>query len=212
MPAGRHCLRPPVAAIFEAAHLLDRAVGMHEAGRRDEAAALLAAADMREVRQWTESLWGPASGHPGQARHLAIRRVPDAPPRLGASERVAARMPTASEKRALIAHWGHGCAFCGIPLIRAEVRARFVAAYPGAVPWGRSNESQHAAFQCLWLQYDHVLPHARGGGNGMDNLVVTCAGCNYGRGDRTLDEQALTDPRARPAARTSWDGLERFRP
>ena len=46
--------------------------------------------------------------------------------------------------------------------------------YRDALPWGRTNTGQHAAFQCLWLQFDHVLPHSRGGPTDLDNLIITC--------------------------------------
>lgn len=62
----------------------------------------------------------------------------------------------------------------------------------------------------LWLQYDHLLPHARSGTNDLENVVITCAPCNYGRGGYTLEEVGLADPRLREPVRSTWDGLERF--
>jgi 5-methylcytosine-specific restriction endonuclease McrA len=62
----------------------------------------------------------------------------------------------------------------------------------------------------MWMQFDHILPHSRGGDNTMDNVVVTCAPCNFGRAERTLEEVGLMDPRQRPPEGTSWDGLERM--
>lgn len=83
-------------------------------------------------------------------------------------------------------------------------------AYPESLPWGGTNPEQHAAFQCMWLQFDHILPHARGGDNSVNNVVVTCAPCNYGRSSKVLCEVGLIDPRGLPVHTTSWDGLERF--
>ena len=34
--------------------------------------------------------------------------------------------------------------------------------------------------------------------------------CNYGKGDWMLEELGLIDPRLRPSAQSSWDGLERI--
>lgn len=82
--------------------------------------------------------------------------------------------------------------------------------YPQLRIWGRNNKDQHAAFQAMWAQYDHVLPYTRGGSNELDNLVVTCAPCNFGRMQYTLEEVGLLDPRSRAPVRSSWDGLERF--
>lgn len=208
--APRRCLREPIAAILHAAHLLDRATGAHLAGDHDASRVLLRQANMPEIRQWTESMWGSAVLNPDQPKYLRIREVPDAPPYLDKASRIVLRMPTSAEKRSIIGLWGHNCAFCGIPVVRDTIRRRFCEVYPDAVQWGSTNPTQHAAFQCLWLQYDHLLPHARGGGNGIENVVVTCAPCNYGRMNRTLDEVGLTDPRRRRVIRTSWDGLERM--
>jgi len=56
-----------------------------------------------------------------------------------------------------------------------------------------------------------LLPHARGGGNSLENLLITCAPYNYGRGHHLIEEVGLADPRNRPPVRSDWDGLERFR-
>lgn len=62
----------------------------------------------------------------------------------------------------------------------------------------------------MWLQYDHVLPHARGGNNDLSNVVITCAPCNFGRMDKLMEEIGVIDPRTRKAVDTDWDGLERL--
>jgi 5-methylcytosine-specific restriction endonuclease McrA len=67
------------------------------------------------------------------------------------------------------------------------MREKFCDTYPEAVPWGRTNVSQHAAFQAMSAQYDHVLPHTRGGNNDIDNIILICAPCNYGRMSYTLE-------------------------
>ena len=84
-----------------------------------------------------------------------------------------------------------------------------------AVSWGSTNGSQHAAFQCMWLQFDHILPNGRGGDSSIDNIVITCAACNFGRMDATLEEAQLIHPLTLnpPMAwdrYSEWDGLERF--
>jgi 5-methylcytosine-specific restriction endonuclease McrA len=112
---------------------------------------------------------------------------------------------------ALIQRDGHHCRFCGTPVIRKEVRRRVTSAYPDLRIWGVGNINQHAAFQTMWAQFDHILPYTRGGTNEIDNLVVTCAPCNFGRMQYTLEEVGLVDPRTRDPVRSTWDGLERFR-
>lgn len=206
----RRCMRHPIDEIFNAAHLLDRAVGAHLAGDHLAAETMIRTANMPAVRAWTESLWGSKAANPDQWRYLRYREIPDARPYLAKRERMAERMPSASEKRCIIERYGRNCAFCGIPVISKEVRIAIRQKYPEALPWGDTNQAQHAAFQCMWLQFDHVVPHSRGGDSSIDNVIITCAPCNYARWQWTLEEVGLIDPRTLPAYKTSWDGLERF--
>ena len=206
MPTNlRACLRDPIPEILDAARLLDEAVTAHLRGDRTLAVQLIRAADIAAIRDWTESLWGANSPY------VRKQTVVNSLPHLTKGERIPIRMPTTDERMRLHERDGFHCRFCGIPVIRKEIRVRIAKAYPEALPWGRRNSEQHAAFQAMWLQYDHIQPHARGGNNSPDNIVVTCAPCNFGKADFLLQEVSLADPRERPPVRSSWDGLERFR-
>ena len=122
-------------------------------------------------------------------------------------------MPPRVELAALIRRDGFHCRFCGIPVVRREIRSLIRKAYPEALRWGDANRNaeQHAGLQAMWLTYDHVLPYSRGGTSDLDNMVVACQPCNCGRTELTLEEAGLADPRAREPVRSLWDGLERFR-
>jgi hypothetical protein len=207
--APRRCLREPIQELWDVATLLHEAADAHLKGDRQRAEALLRETNQPAVRAWTESLWGSARANPDQWRYIRLRAVPEVPPRLPKAQRVPVRNPTAAEETAIVALYGRHCIFCGVPLIRSEIRRKLHQHYPDAVPWGRTNPSQHAAFQALWMQFDHLLPHSRGGDNSLPNVVVTCAGCNYGRKDNTLEELGLIDPRSRTVYESTWDGLER---
>lgn len=200
----RDCLRDPIPQIKDAAQLLNDAVTAHLSGKPQMAAELIRRADMPEIREWTESLWGANSSH------VKVRVAADSPPSLPKDQRIKVRMPNTAEKNLLHERDGFHCRFCGIPLIRMEIRKRIRAAYPDVLSWGSTNISQHAAFQAMWLQYDHLLPHARGGDNSLENVLITCAPCNYGRWHHTFEEVGLADPRKREPVRSTWDGLERF--
>jgi hypothetical protein len=199
-------LLDPIPELFEAARLLDDAVSAHLGGDRARADRLIRAADLPVIAEWTESLWGP--GGPW-SRPLPVA---DPPPYLTKDQRPRQRMPRRAILHQLVDRDGFHCRFCGIPVIRAEVRQRIQAVYPEALRWGSRNSDQHAAFQALWLTYDHLLPHARGGTNDPENLVIACQPCNCGRADLTLAEVGLADPREREPVRSEWDGLERFLP
>ena len=200
----RTCLRDPIPDIFEAARHLDAAVSAHLAGQRELADELIRLADGPAITEWAESLWG--SGGPW-SRPLFPENPKTSVPK---DQRVKARMPTKAVKIALLARDGFQCRFCGIPLVRKETRALIRDAYPAALRWGDRNAEQHAAFQAMWLQYDHLLPHAKGGTNELSNMVATCAPCNYGRWHLTLEQVGLTNPLLRDPIRSTWDGLERF--
>lgn len=185
--------------------MLDAAVTAHFNGDGRLADELIRNADMPQIREWTESLWG------GNSPYVKVRTVSNPPPYLPKEQRIKVRMPNTAEKRMLHERDGFHCRFCGIPLIRMEIRKRIKDVYPDSLSWGSTNFSQHAAFQAMWLQYDHLLPHARGGNNDLENVMLTCAPCNYGRWHYTVDEVGLLDPRSRETIRSEWDGLERFK-
>jgi 5-methylcytosine-specific restriction endonuclease McrA len=201
----RSCLRDPIPEIADAARFLDAAVSAHLMGRGELAEELIRRADMPAIRDWTESLWGKNSPY------IEHRTVAGAPPFIPTAQRGKVRMPNTVEKFALLQRDGFHCRFCGIPVIRDTVRSKIRKSYPLALRWGGKNSEQHSAFQAMWVQYDHLLPHARGGTNRSDNMVITCAPCNYGRWDSILEEVALSNPMLREPIRSHWDGLERFR-
>tara|TARA_R110002051_G_C8668305_1_gene490023 strand:- start:81 stop:716 length:636 start_codon:yes stop_codon:yes gene_type:complete len=198
----RRCFRDPIPELFTAANKLDAAVSAHVLGRSEEAQDYFHLANNLEVRAWLESIWGKGSSY------VTVNKLPLPP----AWVRVPSRMPTLLQKRALHARDGYHCRFCGIPVIRPEIRKLAVKLYPATVTWGRTNASQHAGFQALWAQYDHVVPYSCGGTNELENLVVTCAGCNFGKMSYRLEELGLLDPRDFLPVASPWDGLERFLP
>ena len=205
-PVLRECLCNPIPEILDAARYLDAAVSAHLSGRHALAEELIRLADIPAISQWSESLWG--AGGPWSRPPLAMDNPPPFVPK---DQRIKTRMPGKSDLAVLLARDGFHCRFCGIPLVRAETRMQMRAVYPEAVRWGDRNAEQHAGLQAMWLQYDHLLPHARGGTNELTNMIVSCAPCNNGRSNLTLDEVGLASPLLRPPQYSNWDGLERFR-
>lgn len=207
----RRCFSQPIPEIFQAAVLLRRAVEAHLAGHREQCARFIAAADMAEIAAWTDSLWGKQ--RPDIHR---FRTLPDSPPAFDIAERPMPRMPNTAVQRSVIGRDGYHCRFCGIPVIPRSVRAALSRDYPEA-RWGRRNIDQHAALQCMWLQFDHCLPNKRGGNSSEANIIITCAPCNFARMDWTIAEAGLEDPRDRALEATwpdydSWIGLTNYRP
>jgi 5-methylcytosine-specific restriction endonuclease McrA len=194
--------REPIDKLFKCAEMLAQAADAHMIGNRETAATLIKSTNLVEVREWLDSIWGKRSPY------VLVRRIESAPRLLAKHERQETRMPSAVQKRQLHLRDGLHCRFCGIPVIHKEVRTLLHREYPSELPWGKTNATQHSAFQALWTQYDHILPHARGGTNEMDNMIITCAACNFGRMNYTLEEAGLNDPRLRKPVKSNWNGLE----
>lgn len=205
MVALRKCLKDPIPEIFEAASYLRRAVDAHNSDEPAVAANLFAAANMSAVRDWTESIWGT-----GWKSLVRPRVIEGAPPYLSKVDRQPLRMPNKLGEATIIARDGYHCRFCGIPVIHKRIRERAARLYPHVVTWGRSNPSQHAAFQAMWLQFDHLIPHSRGGTSDLSNVLITCAPCNYGRFHYTVEELDLINPLSREPVTSDWNGLEDF--
>lgn len=208
---SRRCMREPIKEIFRAAELLDQAVEAHLKQKYSDAAELIRLADIPAVRAWTESLWGSGKNNPDQEKYHRFREVPHSPPMIPKVGRTHRRMPSTTTQVEVIARDGRHCLFCGIPVIHPKIRLFLKSQYPTVLSWGRQNPTQHAAFQCMWMQFDHIIPHTRGGSSNSDNVVITCAPCNFGRMENTLEEFGLLDPRASTLRKSSWDGLERVR-
>lgn len=206
----RRSIKEPIPEIFEAWQFLSIAADAHIAGDHAAAEDFFRQANMREVWDWVNPAWGPSP------RDLALnvrswnpegdtRQVPklDRDPRRSVPPEV---------KTAVLSRDGYRCRYCGIPVVDAGIRKIAHSLYPQAVPWNPSIVTeQHAAFQCLWLQYDHVVPHSHGGPSSEENVVVTCGLCNYGKDKYTLKQLGISDPRLRSPKPSPWDGIERLR-
>lgn len=199
----RTCLSEPIPQIAEAAEYLKQATAAHLLRDFDRAEELIRQADMPEIYRWLKPIWANSSIH--------LRVPAQQEQSLNKEFRSKARMPNTSIKASIHQRDGYNCRFCGIPVVRRETRTRIKDRYPTALRWGSKETEQHAAFQAMWAQYDHVVPHARGGTNELENMILTCAACNFGRAGYTLEEVALIDPRSRPPIKTVWNGLENFK-
>jgi 5-methylcytosine-specific restriction endonuclease McrA len=201
----RQCLREAIPEIEIAAHNLNDAVSAHLRGERDLAEELFRQADDKVVWDWLDSVWGK------ETVYNRPRQILDDPPSMPMDQRAKPRAATEEIKRLVHQRDGQYCRFCKIPVIRGKIRSEIHKQYPKAVPWDGTNATQHAAFQCMWAQYDHLLPHARGGRSDLENVYLTCAACNYGRGNYLLEEFDLLHPSLHAPRQGKWDGLESFR-
>lgn len=180
------------------------AVTLHIAGDLEGADQAIRNADIQGCANWADQLWG--KGGPWTRPRRA-----DQPP---SSPGVGPRRESKALERSIVDRDGYWCRFCGIGVVRREVRKQMRSRYPDALRWGAANRDMHAGFQALTACFDHILPYSRGGATSLENMVLCCWPCNNGRSDLTLAEVDLLDPLSRavkPASGwESWDGLSRF--
>lgn len=198
----RNCLKNSIPEIYEAAKLLDAAIDAHLCGDIYSAENLIKKADINEIRKWTESIWGVGGIYSEMKKNIGE------PKTIPIELRDTLRMPNKQLELELLNRDGYNCRFCGIPVIRKEIRVYLNKLYPSALQWGKTNIEQHSAFQAMWVQYDHLIPHARGGKTTLDNMIITCAPCNYGRMNFTIEEIDIFLPNISNSFK--WDGLERL--
>ncbi|MDQ3485572.1 MAG: HNH endonuclease [Actinomycetota bacterium] len=108
---------------------------------------------------------------------------------------------------------GYRCRYCGIAVFTQWQRGhipQLVAAMPDLTPAvtvhngslsgsGKSGTPRNVdQTKWLWIQAcaDHVVPESHFGPTALDNLVTSCAGCNYGKMDWTLEQLDVIDPRS----------------
>lgn len=199
--APRRCLAIHPLESDQAADLLAEAADALLRGDTASVADLLICADMPALRDFSLRVMGKLD--------LDIHRVRPAASANRPPGRSAQRMPSQSIRAEIFRRDGYRCRFYGIRVVHPGARKRFRETAPHAVPEG-NNDTYHAAFLALNATWDHVVPHSAGGDNEPGNLVTTCWPCNFGRGNYSLEQMGLIDPRLHPPVVGDWDGLSRL--
>ncbi|MDE3239466.1 MAG: HNH endonuclease [Paracoccaceae bacterium] len=202
----RQYLKEPIPEIFSAYFALSKAVDAHLTGDYKQAAVCFDKANSPEVWDWLNSSWMNVEQHVVTMKPISDTQI------VPREDRDPDRNIASAIKRRVLERDGHRCRYCGLPVIHADIRKIAHTLYPEVVPWHPNDAKlQHAAFQVFWLQFDHVEPHSHGGRSTAENVVVTCALCNFGKDRFTLRQLDLEDPRLRPPVPSEFEGLERFR-
>jgi 5-methylcytosine-specific restriction endonuclease McrA len=202
----RWSIKDPIPEIYAAYSALSDAVDAHLTGDHTRAEALFRETNSQKIWNWLNPEWSRPdlnvrNWKPSRDTH----EVP-------AALRDPVRYAPRNVMIAAIARDGYRCRYCGIPVVAADIRKCAHALYADAIPWVNNDPArEHAAFQCMWLQFDHVVPHSHGGRSDFENTVVCCALCQFGKDKYTLAQLEITDPRLRSPMPCEWDGLERLR-
>jgi hypothetical protein len=198
----KRSLLEPIPELELAAKLLDSAADALLIGKEKLAASLISEADLPEIMAYAIRLVGKLSPE--------VHRLLKRPLCLPSNERNSARMPSAATQAAIFSRDGWRCRFCGVKVISKAARTILIRRFPSESHWSGPEFQRHSALFALASSLDHVVPHGRGGRNELSNFVTACYCCQFGRGEWTLEEMALEDPRVRAPIVGDWDGLIRI--
>jgi 5-methylcytosine-specific restriction endonuclease McrA len=199
----RRSLLEPIPELDLAAELLDSAVDALIIGDKIMAASLMKEADHPAIMEYATRMLGKLN----YEVHRQVSRPKNIIPK---SKRTQVRMPSQSVQRCIFLEDGWRCRFCGTKTICREARKILVREFPEIAKWGNKEFERHSALYAMAVSLDHIVPHSRGGENERSNFVTACYCCQFGRGEWTLEESELFDPRKYPAKKSSWDGLSRL--
>ena len=104
------------------------------------------------------------------------------------------------------------CRYCDMPVFTRFRRSRIhqlIEAFPELTPGlhldngslkgsgknGAIKNVDYAKFLWSMAAPDHVIPRSHGGLTDMGNLVTSCSGCNYSKGDLTLEQMGVQWPK-----------------
>jgi 5-methylcytosine-specific restriction endonuclease McrA len=119
----------------------------------------------------------------------------------------AARNIPASLKREVAQRDHYRCRYCQLRVISSATMTKLEQRLPAALLVGAHHDEPHSMRDVLRLTWDHITPRASGGQNTRKNIVTACGGCNFNKGERTLDELRLRSPLDHVAIDDGWDGL-----
>ncbi|CAB4600147.1 unannotated protein [freshwater metagenome] len=196
----RASLCPRNEAVVEAAYTFRRAARLVIDGDTAAAQAVVASLDDEVLR----SHWFTVGAAPA-----ALGVLPRTLPPAGAP--LVPKTPGAGVIAAVFARDGWRCRWCTTPVIARHALRRMHLVFPVLFPRGDRDADRHALLLAAGATPDHVLPRSCGGTHQPDNLVTACWPCQFARGEYTMEQLGLMDPRLRPPVIDDWDGVAWFR-
>jgi len=129
------------------------------------------------------------------------------PPAVSTEERDPIRSPHKIQEQ-VFQRDGYRCRYCGNKLISQKFIRRFIQKLNDPIfRRGRTNLATHGIIHLTWPVADHVVPWNQGGRTDLDNLVSSCASCNYGKDGNTIQQIGIHNPFDREPIIDTWNGL-----
>jgi len=181
--------------------LFIRAVDAFKAGNKNLCLEIIGQIRTAEITEWYIE-HGQMSG---RQRKLQLNIPP--PETIDIDLRDPVRSPAKLQKQVFERDSYH-CRYCGGKLISQEFLKTFIKRLNSPLfSRGETNLNTHGIIHLTWPVADHVIPWNKGGRTSLDNLVSSCAPCNYGKDGYTIEQLGLIDPFTRPAKISDWDGF-----
>ena len=123
-----------------------------------------------------------------------------------------AKQPSDALKRKVYERDGYRCRYCTMHVFTRNKGSwihKLIEAFPALTPGlhlvdgslkgsgknGTIKNVDYAKFLWSMAAPDHVIPRSHGGLTDMENLVTSCSGCNYSKGDLTLAQLGVQWPK-----------------
>ena len=181
--------------------LFIKAVEAFIAGNKNLCLEIIGQIRTAEITEWYIE-HGQMSG-----RHRKLQLNIPPPETIDIDLRDPVRSPAKLQKQVFERDSYH-CRYCGGKLISQEFLKTFIKRLNSPLfSRGETNLNTHGIIHLTWPVADHVIPWNKGGRTSLDNLVSSCAPCNYGKDGYTIEQLGLIDPLTRPAKISDWDGF-----
>ncbi len=181
--------------------LFIKAVEAFKSGNKNLCLEIIGQIRTAEITEWYIE-HGQMSG-----RHRKLQLNIPPPETIDIDLRDPVRSPAKLQKQVFERDSYH-CRYCGGKLISQEFLKTFIKRLNSPLfSRGETNLNTHGIIHLTWPVADHVIPWNKGGRTSLDNLVSSCAPCNYGKDGYTIEQLGMIDPFERPAKISDWDGL-----
>jgi 5-methylcytosine-specific restriction endonuclease McrA len=182
--------------------LFIKAVEAFIAGNKNLCLEIIGQIRTAEITEWYIE-HGQMSG-----RHRKLQLNIPPPETIDIDLRDPVRSPAKLQKQVFERDSYH-CRYCGGKLISQEFLKTFIKRLNSPLfSRGETNLNTHGIIHLTWPVADHVIPWNKGGRTSLDNLVTSCAPCNYGKDGDTIEQLGLIDPFERPVKKSNWYGFK----
>lgn len=166
----------------------------------------LCLAKLNQIRSEEITNWYIEHGQmSGRHRNLILKVPP--PPTIDISLRDRIRSPQKIQD-AVFERDGYKCRYCGNKLLSQLFIRLFIKKLGSQLfQRGETNVTTHGIIHIAWPVADHVIPWNKGGRTNMENLVSSCATCNYGKDGYTIEQLGIQNPFNREPILDKWNGL-----